>query len=505
IVEDVHRFLYSGHDSETVRFVEELRGAHLAREAAVPVLRAAGRVPWETDPFLVLSGVEVGFSPLVDRQAEELAAAAPEGIEGDPSRRDRTDLVTLSIDNPHTEEIDDALTFERIASGCRVGIHIADAAALVSPEGAIDEAARERGLTVYLPTGMTPMLPKTIGCELGSLVGGERRRAVSLFIDFDAAGELVGSQLERTWIRVDHRLDYDQVDEWFATGAGESATAVGAELRALRDLAQHLCRRRLEQGALSLDRRELELRVAHQGRRPKIECVVRHGGSDAHVLVREFMVLFNQRVAETASLNTLPWIYRGQDAPSQPWPSLPDGGYDVVTADGIFKTMKPSRSSSEPRPHSSLGVPTYTQCTSPLRRYIDLLLQRQLVAHLEGRSLPYGVDALRVAMERGDRIAKERAQLERESKRFWSLEYLQRTAKEAILEGVIVRKEYDDWLVELTESTIRGALPPPESADAADSAAEALPELGPGSRVRVRLAEVHPKSGRLRLRLVPTA
>ncbi len=491
-LDHVHAFLYRKQDSEPIRLIEELRGAHLAREASVPVLRAAGRIAWDLDPFLALGGVETEFATLALQHAEQLQPVGPED-----GRLDMTQALTLSVDDAETREVDDAFTFERIDGGTRVGVHIADVSVICLRGDPLDEEARRRGVTVYLPTGNVTMLPERVGCDVSSLIDGRPRAAVGLLMDLDDQGVVTAAKFAPTLINVDHKLTYDQVDAWLnPESAAESASEEAVSevplpeanlLEAIRELhafSASLSQSRTDRGALVLDRREMTIKVKDG----EVDLVLRDTGSAAHVLVRELMIVYNERGAQLALEEGLPIIFRGQDPPDQPWPSDDGQGYSPAAADAIFRTMKPSRLSLEVRPHSSLGLEAYTQLTSPLRRYADLTLQRQLSAHLRGETPPHDAQALMEVMVFADEIGRERAGLERESKRYWSLEYLAKHFRDQPLEASVVREDRGDFLVELVELTLRGSL-------------SGVDGLTPGERVQVMITEVTPRSGRLRFRV----
>jgi exoribonuclease-2 len=187
--------------------------------------------------------------------------------------------------------------------------------------------------------------------------------------------------------------------------------------------------------------------------------------------VAEFMVLSNYCSARLASERKVPIIYRVQPAaPNEPG-------------------MQRPRLSLYPEFHSGIGLPYYSQLSSPIRRYMDLVMQRQLLAALSDASaLAYQAEELLVVLAAGENAEAEGRELERRAKRFWLLRYLQQHALDRPLEATVLR---DGASAELEAYAIRGAL-------------HGAPNVASHSRILVRVGRVEPMRGWLTLEYLGT-
>ena len=364
---------------------EELPRRQAARElvqASSPPTRDLQRACFE---MLVRSGVfgpdeplelrSAGIRPDFPQQAleearEAAAAATPRG----PEREDLTHLDTITVDDEETVDRDDALSLEVLESGYRLGVHIADAATLVPKEGHLDREADRRMASLYLPERTIPMLPDDLTRGAGSLDPGEERIAVSLLADLTDEGEVTSWRVVRSTIRSAEALSYDRVDGVLQTGGPRRATIEG-----LHSLAVALRRRREERGAVNLDQPEMNVKVRETG---EIEVSMRDRSSPGSLMVAELMILCNSLFARFCSENGLPAVYRSQRRPDlSDLPELPavdERAAPVMTRFNIGRRMQAARVSTEAKAHDGLGVSAYLQATSPLRRYPDLVVQRQV-------------------------------------------------------------------------------------------------------------------------------
>ncbi|MFA4943759.1 MAG: ribonuclease catalytic domain-containing protein [Lentisphaeria bacterium] len=424
-------YILGNQPNEATRLLATAFPKRDPRESGLELLGRFNRLPPDADPFLLRHGIVAAFPAAV----EDAAAAIPPFAGAGGHRRDLTHLETFSIDDATTREIDDALSLEPGDGGrWRVGIHIADPAAFIHRKDPLDQAAFERTLTLYLPTSTVTMLPHRLGCGLASLNAGELRPALSFLADLDADGTLHDFAITRSQIRVRHRLTYDGTDRLLAaaaTTAPEAAAAAAAEgedalaptLRSLHALAERRRAKRNAAGALQLNRVEVDAHVEHGE-----ITLSRISDTPARLLVSEFMILANHLAAVFALRHDLPFIFRSQEAPAEPVP--PMTGYDPVLFSRIVKTLNKSRLSTQPLPHAGLGLDLYTQISSPLRRYADLVLQRQLAARLAEEPLPYTALELIEVLAAADETEARNRQLERQDERHWILEFLRRQGPE---------------------------------------------------------------------------
>ncbi len=446
-----------------------------ADEAAYRLLLLTGRVTEDDDRFLVLAGIREGFSGEV--------IAASEGLlpyEAESSRVDFTSLVCFSIDDPETREIDDALTVEETTGGTRVGIHIADVAHFVEPGDVLDREAFRRGVTVYLPSRSATMFPERLSCDLASLRSDELRPTMSFIVDFDHDGDIVAERIERGQVRVTHRLDYDGADELMRSDDDDELTRA---LRRLDGIAETLLDRRRERGALIIHRPELRVR-ARKDEPIRLEVLL--GDSPSRRVVAELMILANSVAATGARRLEVPIIYRTQEPPRAEL-RIPQH-YDPVALDAAFRSLERSKPSTHARAHSALGLGCYTQLSSPIRRFADLVMQRQFAAHLAGEQPPYDTEELLVVLAAVEDVERQARRIEQRANRSTVLEHLADERLEDEFEAVLVRRQGASGEVETTDLYIRGTV-----IGAADRE--------PGERLDVRIDRVDARRGTLVFRV----
>jgi len=268
----------------------------------------------------------------------------------------------FSIDDATTTEIDDAFSVRALPSGnFEVGIHIA-APALAIPRGsALDEIARDRLSTVYMPGRKITMLPDEAIARF-TLAAGAPRPALSLYVETAPDGTPLRQTTRLELVPVGANLRLDAVGEHFVAAASPGEPRWTDELRVLWRLAEKLEAARGKPDAPRLDYTFLvDWDAAPEGR---IAIVPRPRGSPLDKLVAELMIHVNSSWGKLLHEANAPGLYRTQQA-------------------GKVKM------STKPEPHQGLGVAHYLWASSPLRRYSDLVNQRQLIAAVAGDPPPY--------------------------------------------------------------------------------------------------------------------
>ncbi|MBT7068645.1 MAG: ribonuclease R [Verrucomicrobia bacterium] len=333
-----------------------------------------------------------------------------------PGRRlDCRDLFILTIDPARARDFDDALSLERDEQGRRVlGVHIADVSHFVRPRSALDKEARVRGNSVYLPDRVIPMLPEQLSNGVCSLVPDVDRLAFSVFMTIDDRGQVLSSTFARTRIRSRRRFTYEDV---LPVLQGQKPAGVGkqaiAQLRELHRLAQQFRKRRFATYALELDAPEPEVVVDEHGVTTGIRMVP---NDETHQLVEECMVAANEATARELSERNVPSIYRVHAPPSAEkmqdlMAELAGLGYtpgdltnrknlatflrsvkgearaDYVRL-AVLKSMNRAEYTPERAEHFGLAKQYYGHFTSPIRRYPDLIVHRQLAALLLQQAKP---------------------------------------------------------------------------------------------------------------------
>jgi len=375
------------------------------------------------------------------RFANELIAAAQECFTnpipdkmGD-LRRDLTHLHVYTIDDISTTEIDDGLSIETLADGSkRIWIHIADPTRWLDPESALDKDARKRGTSVYLPTGVIPMFPMDLATGPMSLIESKVCHAMSFAVHLDAVGAIANYEIVASLVKPNYRLTYDDVEEMLQLGVED-------DLERLADYARLRKKWRVAQGAIEIHLPDTSVKVdSKDGDRLTLELME---DTFSRQLVAEMMILAGEVAAKFAQTNNIPIPYRYQEQPELPpldtLMQLPSG---PVREFAICRCMTKGSLGLYASRHSGLGLDAYAQVTSPIRRYSDLLAHWQIKAFLLGEPLPFTAEMLTAILQAIDPAIWDANQVEKQSVRYWSLEYLRRN-KDVVWEALML-----DWLRE---------------------------------------------------------
>lgn len=280
-------------------------------------------------------------------------------------------VQAFSIDDSATTEIDDALSVQGLGSGTVVfGIHIAAPGLAFAPDAPLDKLARERLSTVYMPGHKLTMLPDEV-VQAYTLMAGRDCPAVSLYVSFDEATLAVtGTETRLERVPIVTNLRHDQLDaivtEASLTGEAPADYVHAAELRFAFRLARHLkAAREVVRGKPeNFNRPDYNFRLeGHDGSEPAgdetVSITTRQRGAALDLIVAEAMILANSTWGGWLAECGVPGIYRSQ----------------ASMAPGIKVRM-----GVKPAPHAGMGVAQYTWATSPLRRYVDLVNQWQIIA-----------------------------------------------------------------------------------------------------------------------------
>ncbi len=385
---------------------------HEGEGVIVEVLGPHGQPGVDTLSVIRAFNIPDTFDEDVLDEAREQAQLFDETVIG--SREDLRSSRTVTIDPANARDFDDAISLARDEKGhWSLSVHIADVAHFVHSATALDRSARNRGTSVYLPDRVIPMLPEILSNALASLQAGRTRYTVSAHLDFNPEGILTGKRFARSAINVDHRFSYEQalpIMKAPAVPYSGVAPEIAAMLGQMLELAMILRERRFKRGALELSLPEVAIELSAEGRVSGAH-LAQH--DESHQVIEEFMLAANEAVATSLSENEIGFLRRAHPDP-EPFKldqfaefarslglliEQPQSRFELqrvlretigspeeyAVHYGLLRSLKQASYTPEAEPHFALASQNYCHFTSPIRRYPDLQVHRQLIALLEAK------------------------------------------------------------------------------------------------------------------------
>ncbi|MEM8722766.1 MAG: ribonuclease R family protein [Cyanobacteria bacterium P01_G01_bin.39] len=421
--------LQAGNPSKLAQEILKEAGRNCDAQGAFQLLVDLGWWSKHENLFLRRSAYPTTFSKKVLDVVQPRLQSDP--AQDNSNRLDLTELKVCTIDDESTTEIDDGLSVEYLANGAtKIWIHIADPTRIVNPEDELDLEARRRSTSLYLPTGMVPMFPPELATGPMSLVQGQVCSALSFGVILDEDGGIEEYEIHPSLIKPTYRLTYDDVDEILQLGVQNEPEI--ADLARISYLRRNW---RKSQGSIQIKMPESVIKVKDD-EEVTIELI---DSSPSRQLVAEMMILAGQIGGKYGTENNLPLPYRGQPQPELPSEeellSLPAGPTRFCA---LRSCMPRSEMSMSPIRHACLGLDSYVQVTSPIRRYTDLLSHFQIKAHLAGSELPFSREELQEIVYSVSSSSYEATLVERQTNRYWGLEYLRRNT-ECVWNVIVLR------------------------------------------------------------------
>jgi exoribonuclease II len=411
-------------------------------EAVFDHLVAVGA--WSADENLDLLRYRIptDFSQPVLEKAQSLRIPTEEKLKAS-ERVDLTHLTTLTIDGQSTLDFDDALSVEPRDGHVLVGIHISDVAQSVKRGDPLDTEARSRGSSIYMPDQRISMVPPVLAENRLSLKKDHIRPAISTMVKIDPCGEIVSYDIFASIICVNHQLSYYE-----ANGSEEQSETITR----LYDIATRFREKRLGQGALQITLPEINIWLDDTGA-PVINRVNRE--SPGRLLIAEMMILSNWLAARFLTEKKIPAVFRSQPKPKDR--ILKNGSGTLFQNWMQRKLLNRFALRPEPGHHCGLGLDAYVTASSPIRKYFDLVTQRQIRAAL-GLEKAYTRTEIEEII---DRLAKPMADIGRvqyRRNRYWLLKYLESRIGEKE-EAIVLQRRRNGYAILLKAYMIECALP----------------------------------------------
>ena len=375
---------------------------------------------WKDWPRIWLRRAEVpeAFSSELLKASDQVAGEKS-SLTG---RVDYREQVAYTMDTQGAKDLDDGFSILEVDSdGLTVQVHIAEPANGLNPGEPLFEEAQRRVSTVYTPDKVWPMLPPVVSEHRFSLLAGEDREAVTFTLRLDNEGEVHLKRVERSLVHVVENLDYPGGDKLLV----DHPETFGR----LAELCEASRSQRVANGA-GVNEARLEVRMREEQGRVLLEKYDRSG--PAQRMIEELAILTNREAGRYCRDHNLPGLYRAQ-------PYAPPPGAAESTP------RPPARFSTTPQRHAGLACDAYIQVTSPIRRFPDLLMQRQIAAHASGEGVTFS-DVQQ--MGTWGQIAEQRMVLIAETERrilyHWKRRHLSGRIGDT-LQGVVKRVGHDGW------------------------------------------------------------
>ncbi len=391
---------------------------------------------------LLRCNLSVDFSQQIVFDAQQIIRSGPT-ISVDASRQDMTHLVLMTIDGQGTLDFDDAISIEEKSDSFRLGVHIADVGHHIQKGGALDQEALSRGSSIYMPEIKIPMLPPGLAEDLCSLKAGEVRPAISVMVNLSPMAEIVDYEIFHSLIKVKQQLTYYDVNLY----ADENR-----DMRILRDIAEKFRQKRLDAGAVQITVPEINIWL-NENREVFINKINRE--SPGRMLIAELMIMANWLMASYLKKSAVPAIFRSQPEPRE--------RLYKNNAGTLFQNWMQRRLlnrfilSTKPEWHSGLGLDAYATATSPIRKYSDLITQRQIRSVL-GLEDAYTADQIDKIIQLLELPMSNAGRLQYSRHRYWLLKYLEKQIGQKE-EAVVLQKTRRNYQILLTQYMLECDLP----------------------------------------------
>ena len=405
-------------------------------------------------------------------------------------RRDLRDDMVITIDGADSKDFDDAVAVRRLPNGnWMLSVHIADVTHYVREGKPLDREAYNRGTSIYILNQVIPMLPERLSNGICSLNPGEDRLTLSVDMEIDKRGQIIGHEIYEAVIRSKERMVYTDVSDMLEDPEApqwERYSHIKDLLLDMEELAGLLRKRREAHGSIDFDLDESYIKLDDEGRPVDIGIAERRV---ANKLIEDFMLAANETVAEHFYWMGVPFVYRVHDKPQADritelkrflgrFGLILKGSADSIHPKALnellaqaeemeeqhvintvtLRAMQKAVYSPECLGHFGLGMKYYCHFTSPIRRYPDLMIHRIIKESLHGELTAERIDQLAVKVEEASTqssVTERQAQeMEREADKMKMTEYMAGHIGE-YFDGIISSVTNFGFFVQL-ENTVEG-------------------------------------------------
>ena len=391
---------------------------------------------------LIREGVAVEFPRTVTATAEAKTRVIRTASELQ-GRHDLTHLALMTIDGQSTLDFDDAISIQDFGDHCLIGVHIVDVAHHVTKGDPIDEEALRRGSSIYMPDQKIPMLPPSMAEGLCSLKEGELRPAISTLVKVNPIGDILSYDVLASMVRIRHQRTYYDVN---------LMSDEDPDIIRLKEVAIRFREHRLDQGAVQISLPDVNIWL-DESRQVGVSKINRE--SPARMLVTELMIMANWLTARFLRDSGMPAIFRSQPDPKSRLYQRNEGT--------LFQNWMQRRLLSRfvldtnSGRHSGLGLDAYVTATSPIRKYFDLVTQRQVRAVL-GLETPYSEDEIAQIMQRLEQPMGAVSRVQHGRHNYWLLRYLEGKIGERE-EAIVLMRRKNSYQVLLMNYLVECDLP----------------------------------------------
>ena len=378
------------------------------------------------------------------QQALELAKTIPDkGTFPNGDRVDLTHLKTITIDGQSTLDFDDALSIELKDDCFLVGIHISDVAHYITKDDCLDKETRARVSSIYLPDNRISMAPPLLAENRLSLKKDHVRPTISTMVKISKTGDIISYDIFPSIICVKYQISYFETNNY-----AEEDNSIAF----LHDLASRFRETRLSQGAIQITLPEVTVWLDESGA-PIVNYVNRE--SPGRILIAEMMILANWLSARFLSDNKTPAIFRSQPKPKDR--ILKNGTGTLYQNWMQRKLLNRFVLKTKADQHCGLGLDAYVTATSPIRKYYDLVTQRQIRSIL-GLETAYTEDEIKRIIAQLAKPMADIGRIQFRRNRYWLLKHLEGRIGEKE-EAIVLQRRRNTYTILLRAYMIECTLP----------------------------------------------